>query len=319
MSRPFATAATMWRSTRPGGRVPRALGRIRLRTRSRRALTIAFSLALASPLVFSTSALAKFITPESGGSPNANDIASLYRITLYIAAVVFVAVEGTLLYSVIKFRARRRRRAPAALQTHGNTRLEITWTVGAAVILVALAILTFAKLSSIQNPPNSGPGGLFANAAADASGPGGQLYASTTRPEPPNGRKLTIKVSGQQYIWRFDYPNGVFSYEQMVVPVHTTVVLPIISQDVVHSWWIPTLGGKFDAVPGLTNYTWFKISKPGVYTGQCAELCGRNHADMRASVRAVSVPEYKAWLSRQKAGIQRAQKLDQKGPPAGSQ
>lgn len=287
----------------------------RLRTRSRRALTLAFSLALASPLVFTTSAFAKFITPESGGSPNANEIGSLYRIVLYIAAVVFVVVEGTLLYSAIKFRARRGRRARPALQTHGNTRLEIGWTVGAAVILVTLAILTFAKLNSIQNPPDSGPGGLFADSGA---GPAGALYASTTKPEPPNGRKLQIGVNGQQYIWRFDYPGGTFAYEEMVVPVNTTVVLAITSQDVDHSWWIPKLGGKFDAIPGDTNYTWFKATKPGLYTGQCAELCGRNHADMRAQVRVVSVADYKAWIARHKAAIARANKLVQQGPPPSS-
>ena len=95
----------------------------------------------------------------------------------------------------------------------------------------------------------------------------------------------------------------MFSYEEMVVPTDTTVTLDINAQDVAHSWWIPKLGGKFDAVPGYTNHTWFKI--PGklagtIFTGQCAELCGRNHANMIAQVRAVTPPEYEAWLDQRK-------------------
>ena len=101
----------------------------------------------------------------------------------------------------------------------------------------------------------------------------------------------------------------MFSYQQMVVPVDTTVTLDINAQDVAHSWWIPKLGGKFDAIPGYTNYTWFKI--PGklagtVFTGQCAELCGRNHANMTATVRAVTPPEYEKWLDQRKADIKAA-------------
>ena len=96
---------------------------------------------------------------------------------------------------------------------------------------------------------------------------------------------------GRQYIWQYVYPGAnepdglgaPYSYEQMVVPTNTTVTLDIVSADVVHSWWIPELGGKFQAVPGYHNYTWFKISKPGVYRGQCAILCGRGHARMIAT------------------------------------
>jgi len=93
-----------------------------------------------------------------------------------------------------------------------------------------------------------------------------------------------------------------------VVPINTTVTLKIYSSDVVHSWWIPKLGGKADATPGHTNQTWFKIPKPGVYWGQCAELCGENHADMRARVIALPVDQYKAWAERQRRDILSAQK-----------
>jgi cytochrome c oxidase subunit 2 len=245
------------------------------------------------------SATLAFFTPQSGGSQNANEIDSLYKVELVIALVIFVAVEAALLYALVRFRARK---GAVAAQIRGNTRLEVGWTVGAALILVALAALTFAKLSSIQNPPNSGSEGLQL-----ASAGGGRLLASNHR-LPPNGKALQIHVIGRQYIWQFVYPGASepdglgapYAYEEMVVPTNTTVTLDIVSEDVVHSWWIPELGGKFQAVPGYHNYTWFKVTKPGVYRGQCAVLCGRGHARMIATVRAVAPAQFEAWLSHQK-------------------
>ena len=250
-----------------------------------------------------------FFTPQSGGSPNANQIDTLYKITLYIALVIFIAVEGGLAYALLRFRARK---GAVAAQIRGNTRLEVGWTVAAAVILLVLAVITFARLSSIQNPPNSGPGG-----AQLASG--GPLYASAERRLPPNGKSLNITVIGRQYLWQYVYPGASepdglgapYSYEQMVVPTNTTVTLDIVSEDVVHSWWIPELGGKFQAVPGYHNYTWFKIAKPGVYRGQCALLCGRGHARMIASVKAVPPAQFEAWLAYQKQLIAEANALAQ--------
>ena len=90
------------------------------------------------------------------------------------------------------------------------------------------------------------------------------------------------------------------------------MTLEIAAQDVAHSWWIPKLGGKFDAVPGHLNFTWFKIPKPGVFTGQCAELCGRNHADMIASVRALEPAAFKVWLDGKKREIEAANAIAQK-------
>ena len=248
-----------------------------------------------------------FFTPESGGSPNADNIDSLYKIILVIALVIFFAVIGGLGYALVRFRARK---GATAAQIHGNTRLEVGWTVGAAVILVGLAILTFVKLGSIQNPPNSSAGG----ASLLGEGEGGVLYASAERRLPPNGKSLNIQVIGRQYIWQFVYPGASepdglgapYSYEEMVVPTNTTVTLDIVSSDVVHSWWVPQLGGKFQAVPGYHNYTWFKIEKPGVYAGQCALLCGRGHARMIATVKAVPPARFEAWLAYQKQLIAQA-------------
>jgi len=246
-----------------------------------------------------------FFTPESGGSPNANEIDSLYKITLVIALLIFFAVEGGLAYALVKF---RKRKGAVAAQIHGNTRLEVGWTAAAAVILVGLAVLTFTKLSSIQNPPNSGPGGAVLGEQNNL------LYASSERKLPPDGKALNIQVIGKQYIWQFVYPGAnepdglgaPYSYEEMVVPTNTTVSLNIVSEDVVHSWWIPELGGKFQAVPGYHNYTWFKISKPGIYRGQCAFLCGRGHARMIATVKAVPPAQFETWLAHQKQEIAKA-------------
>jgi cytochrome c oxidase subunit 2 len=239
-----------------------------------------------------------FFTPQSGGSQNANQIDGLYKITLYIALVIFALVEGGLLYALIRFRARR---GAVPAQIRGNTRLELGWTVAAAVILLALAVVTFAKLGSIQNPPSSGPGG-------------DTRFASAERKLPPNGKALNITVIGRQYIWQYVYPGASepdglgapYSYEEMVVPTETTVTLDIVSSDVVHSWWVPALGGKFQAVPGYHNYSWFKIPQPALYRGQCALLCGRGHARMIATVRALPPAQFDAWLERQKQRITEA-------------
>jgi cytochrome c oxidase subunit II len=244
-------------------------------------------------LVLAPAAMANFITPKTGGSPNADQIHSLYEIVLYIAAVVAVIVEGALVYSIFKFRAKKN---PVAAQIHGNTRLEIGWTVAAALILVVLTVVTFIKLPSIVNPPNSDSSGLVLSASLDA-------------PTPPNGKKLTVCVQGRQYIWRYTYGSDClnnsfnaklpYSFTTMVVPEHTTVVLDIQSTDVIHSWWVPSLGGKTDAVPGYTTYTWFKALHTGKFRGQCAQLCGTNHAAMDAYVNVVTPAQYTAWAARQ--------------------
>jgi len=306
--------------------MPRVLAAPRHVTRRRRRLALFLAAALLASLALATTAFGDAFSPESGGSPNADKIDTLYWLIMVVAIVVFLGVEGALLYSLFKFRARR---GAVAAQIRGNTRLEIGWTVGAAVILVVLAVVTFIMLPGIRNPPNSGPNGAqLADRVLVAAGPTKQL--------PPNGKSLNICVNGQQYVWRYTYAqncenvplNSVFSYEQMVVPTDTTVTLDIDAQDVVHSWWIPQLGGKFDAVPGYTNHTWLKV--PGrlagtTFRGQCAELCGRNHANMVAQVTALKPDAFEAWLDRQRNAIKQAdvaaqrqrQRVDQGQQPGG--
>lgn len=268
----------------------------------RHIFSLAALAATAASLLVTPAAFADFFSPESGGSPNADRIDTLYWVTWIIAMVIFAAVVGTLGYCLVKFRARKGR---VAAQIHGNTRLEIAWTIGAALILVVLAVVTFAALPGIRDPENSD--------AAAAAGIVQPVAAHGNKKVPADGKALNIEVNGQQYIWRFTYPDGddnnlnnPFSYTTMVVPVGVTVTLDIRAQDVAHSWWIPKLGGKMDAIPGYTNYTWFKVPKPGIYRGQCAELCGRNHANMIAFVRAVPPEEYKQYIERLKSDIKSA-------------
>jgi cytochrome c oxidase subunit 2 len=268
---------------------------------ARRLLALALPAALGGLLLAAVPALGDAFTPESGGSPNADEIDSLYKLIGIVAIVVFVGVEGVLIYSLLRFRAKKGR---VAAQIRGNTNLEIGWTVGAALILVFLTVFTFAKLNGINDPRRSGASGYRAAG-------GGALFASVNQPTPPGGKRLNIKVNGQQYVWRYTYPNNAFAYDEMVVPVDTTVTLDIEAQDVIHSWWIPKLGGKFDATPGYTNQTWFKVPSQAIppgktsvtFEGQCAEFCGQGHADMLARVKALPVSEFRTWLAQQKRAV----------------
>lgn len=243
-------------------------------------------------LLLAGPASADLLTPEDGGSPNADAIDYLYKVVLVLALIIFFAVEAVLFYSLFKFRFKKGAKAE---QIHGNTKLEIGWTIGAALILVVLSAVTFAELPKIRNPENSDANGLQLAS--------GSLVANADKKLPPNKKALQIRVIGRQYAWQYVYGSqqgssaaSTTSYNKLVVPINTTVLLEIKSADVIHSWWIPKLGGKFDAVPGQTNYAWFKIPKVGVYRGQCAELCGRNHANMTAEVVAVSPDQYSKWL-----------------------
>ena len=283
--------------------------------RTRRSLLLALSAAVTGALVAAPAAHAGLLFPESGGSPNADSIKTLYIMIFVLALIIFIGVEGLLLYSLFKYRARRGR---VAAQIHGNTPLEIGWTIGAAAILIFITVFTFIKLGAIKDPkPSEGAPQV---ALAD-----GALLASTDQKTPP-GPVLKMRVDGQQYVWAFQYPaaqKSVRSYSDMVVPVGMTVILDITSDDVAHSWWIPKLGGKMDAVPGYHNKSWFQIPSKNlrqgpdrasyqgfdavIYSGQCAELCGRNHANMLARVIGLSPDDFNTWVGRKAQEIKAAQ------------
>jgi cytochrome c oxidase subunit II len=226
----------------------------------------AFSLALA--FAGDAAAAGGGFWPVTPASPNAHSIDSIYFLILGITAVVFVLVETALVVFIIRFRGRGRPRAEEGPQITGNTRLEIIWTAIPVLILIGIAVAVFVELPSIKDVP-----------AATAADP-----------------HLNIKVDGRQFYWRFTYPTGAVAIDTMVVPVGRVVTLDVSSTDVIHSWWIPAFGGKIDAIPGRLNHTWFKVDSVGRYTGQCAELCGLDHALMRQAVDVVPQAAYQRWI-----------------------
>jgi cytochrome c oxidase subunit 2 len=206
-------------------------------------------------------------------SPNAGGIQDLYVVVLVVTGVIFVLVEGALLLFIFRFRGRGRVRTAEGPQIRGHTRLELIWTAIPALILAAIITVVFYKLPGIQDVPEAG-----------AAGP-----------------KMTVAVEGRQFYWRYTYPNGAVSINELVVPAQRPIYLVITAPDfdVIHSWWVPQLAGKMDAIPGKTNNTWFEADHEGIYHGQCAEFCGIEHAMMLTQVRAVSNAEYESWVSRQ--------------------
>jgi cytochrome c oxidase subunit II len=209
-------------------------------------------------------------TPESAHSPNAERINTAYYLILGFTGAIFVLVETALVVFIWKYRSRGRPRTAEGAQVHGNTRLELIWTVIPVVILAAIGIFVFYELPGISNVP-----------------------------EATAGDRVNITVEGHQFYWQFDYPNGARSIADLHVPAGKVVYLTIVSPDVNHSWWVPQLGGKTDAIPGKTNHTWFKADRAGTYIGQCAEFCGTFHEAMRARVIATSAPEYESYVSSQ--------------------
>ncbi len=208
--------------------------------------------------------------PETPHSPNASRINDSYKWISLFAALIFVVVEGSLLWFVARYRRRGRPRTAEGPQIHGATRLELIWTAVPVLILAAIAGFLFYKLPGIKNVP-------------EAKAEGGPLV---------------IKVDAHEFYWQFTYPNGAVSIDELRAPVNRTVRVEIASQDVAHSWWIPELGGKFDAIPGQHTHTWFKADQVGTYVGKCGEFCGVFHAEMEAKVKVTPQAEYQSWIDR---------------------
>lgn len=235
---------------------------------------VAFTLVVAAGLVLATQAIAGNggLAPPAPRSPNAEGIADIYYLILGISAAIFVLVEATLIVFIVRFRRRGRARDAEGPQIIGHSRLELIWTAIPVVILAAIATFVFVKLPGIQNVPSA-----------------------------QAGDRLAIKVEGHQFYWRFVYPDGTVSVDRMRVPVNRVVTLSITAPDVAHSWWVPALGGKTDAIPGQTNTTWFQAQRLGTYEGQCAEFCGIQHTVMTALVEVVEPAAFQRWLARQRA------------------
>ena len=195
-------------------------------------------------------------------------IDGLFMTTVWWAVVVFVLVEGTLVFAIIRFRGKPD--DPEPRQTHGNTTVEIVWTIIPAVILALIAVPTIRT--------------IFRTA------------------EVPAGA-LTIEVIGHQWWWEFRYPDQqVVTANEMHIPVGRTVALKIITHDVLHSFWLPQLAAKRDAFPRRYNTLWFKAEEAGDYTGQCAEFCGIQHGRMGFKVIADEPAEFEAWAASEQVG-----------------
>jgi cytochrome c oxidase subunit 2 len=215
-------------------------------------------------------------------SPGTDQIDTLLWIGFVVAAIFIVAINGALIYAVRRYRGER---GAEPRQVRGGRRTQ--FRVGALLTVFAAAILIVSLIytDKAREIPTTGSAGL-----------------ASARSKP-----LRIEATGQQWLWRYDYPNQAFSYYKLVVPVDTTVELSLVSTDVIHTWDVPQLAGKRDAVPGKTNHVVFRADQEGTFDGQSATFDGQAYAAMRTEVDVVSPKEYEDFIAAQKAGIQAAQ------------
>jgi len=210
--------------------------------------------------------------PQSSLHPHsdyANSIQRLLETLVFWVVVIFVLVEGALIVTVVRFRSRPG--APEPKHVHGNTTLEVAWTIAPALILALVAVPTVLTIFKTQ-----------------AKAPAGSLE---------------VKVVGHQWWWEFQYPEyGIVTASELHVPVGRTVTVSLETADVIHSFWFPIVGGKRDVVPNHVNHIWFTPDSVGEFPGQCAELCGVSHANMRMKLFVQSPEDFKAWTAAQQAG-----------------
>jgi cytochrome c oxidase subunit 2 len=238
-------------------------------------------IALAAGFAFALSACARDNFPQNTlapQGPQAEKIDHLFQPVFWIAVAVFFLVEGALVYFLIKYRHRPGRGVPT--QVHGNSRLEVTWTIIPAVLLAGIAVPTIATIFDLaRKPPNA----------------------------------LEITVTGHQWWWEVQYPTfSVTTANEVHIPTGKAVYITLRSGlsgsqsgtgpplgPVIHSFWIPRLAGKQDVVPGRDNHLTIEAPNPGTYLGQCTEYCGLSHANMRMRVVAQVPEEFQAWVQQQ--------------------
>ena len=222
---------------------------------------------------------------QAGATPVMDDIIWFHDFLVWLTAAIAVFVLVLLVVVVVKFNARAN---PVPSRTTHNTFIEVIWTVVPVLILVAVAVPSFRLLFYQLNTPKA---------------------------------DLTIKATGKQWFWSYNYPDQKFEFDsvmvqtkdlkpgqprlltvdnELVVPVNKIVRVQTTGADVIHSWAVPSFGVKIDAIPGRLNETWFKAEREGTYSGQCSELCGRDHAFMPIVVHVVSDKDYAAWLEQAK-------------------
>lgn len=206
-------------------------------------------------------------TLQPSGPVAANQL-TLMKLALYIMIGVFLVVISIFLYVIIRFR-KREGQTELPKQVEGNHNLEIIWTVIPILLLLVLAVPTV--MTTFQ---------LAKNYGNDKSA-------------------VVVKVTGHQFWWEFEYPKlGIVTAQELYIPIGTKIQFELTSQDVIHSFWIPALGGKTDTNPKMTNTMWLQADKPGIYKGKCAELCGPSHALMDFKVIAVDQKEFDQWVKK---------------------
>jgi len=219
------------------------------------------------------------LTPHS---PGTDQIDTLLWIGFVAATILIVAVVGGLLYMLRRYRAER---GAEPRQITGGRRIQVRVGALLGIFAVVLFVLSVVYTDKARETPATGSAGL-----------------QVSHSEP-----LKISTTGQQWLWRYDYPNEAFSYYKLVVPVDTAVELDLVSTDVAHTWDVPALAPKSDAVPGKTNHVVFRADEEGTYFGRAATLSGQAYASMRTEVEVVSPDEYKAFIAGEKKDIQAAQ------------
>lgn len=215
------------------------------------------------------------LTPRG---PQAREIDTLFRIVASVAAVIGVAVLAATVVVALRYR-RRRDEAANPRQVHGNTPLELAWTIAPAVILAVLAVPTVRTIFSLAE-------------------------------EPPRLERLDVVAVGKQWWWEFQYPRQprfgidrrIVTSTELHIPAGVPVNVRLESDNVIHSFWVPELNGKKDVMPGRRNRLTIEADRPGTYLGQCAEYCGLAHADMRFRVIAQRPEAFRAWVRDQRRG-----------------
>ena len=212
------------------------------------------------------------------GGAGSDDIEALFYVVLVLAAVVFLLVEGLIIYAIIRFRRRRQDEMPE--QVEGNNMLELSWTVLAFVLVGVLFLLTLRALLTDY-----------------------EVEADNEAGDPD----LIVDVRGYMFNWDYEYfrgdesDTGVLTTRKLTIPANRAVLLRISSSDVQHSFWVPELAGKLDAIPGYVNTMWLKVNEPGFYEGNCAEYCGTNHYNMLIDVEVLEPAAFDAWLAEREA------------------
>ena len=233
-----------------------------------------------------------FPTPVS---PNGQGIYNLYVGISIPAIVIFIGVEVALLWVVLRYRRSRQPAGYVPPQIHGHTGLEVAWTLAPLVVVLAIAGYSFVELQKDFQPISN--------------------------------QQMLVVVSGHQFGWNYDYGNGVVIHQEgtlagdvppLVVPVNTLVKLQFQGTDVIHSWWVPAISGKTDAVPGYDNFSWLKINQVGSWRGECAELCGVGHGTMQIIVQAMSQSDYDQWMQKQVASQKASPSPSPSPSPSGS-